>query len=395
MDTDTSHHEDLIRIRTEDGTLKYLEINLYSNFDENGNLISRYGLFNDVTQYSKKSMTKPVDFLLQGFKNSKKLALLIEPLNPKHFEFSEGYYYFINKNPKDYVHSLDVINNIVEEETKEQILRLVEGELDRIDETFTYNVDGDENNQKICELYIERFEFSKKNHSLGFLADITDEMNKQRELRESNEHQIVLIKEVHHRVKNNLQILNSFLNLERRVYSNEPEVIIDHMQARLTSLALLHEKTYNTQDFKNINLNEFMQDQDNQIRDLISMNDSVEFESKVDEDLNLTIEVITPLLLIIDELTMNALQHAFPDKTITNKKITKIITRIDEDTAQMTFKDNGVGIEDPKNISKNLGCTIIKSLTKQLDGKIELVEYRNGTEYKLTFPLKMVHTIHG
>ena len=96
-------------------------------------------------------MTKPVDFLLQGFKNSKKLALLIEPLNPKHFEFSEGFYYFINKNPKDYVHSRDVINNIVEDETKKQIIRLVEGELDRIDETFTYNVNGDENNQKIVK----------------------------------------------------------------------------------------------------------------------------------------------------------------------------------------------------------------------------------------------------
>jgi two-component sensor histidine kinase len=204
----------------------------------------------------------------------------------------------------------------------------------------------------------------------------------------------MLIKEVHHRVKNNLQILNSFLNLEKRVYNNEPDVIIEHMQTRLTSLALLHEKTYNTQDFKNINLNDFMQDQDNQIKNLVSMNDSVEFESIIDEDLNLTIEVITPLLLIIDELIMNALKHAFPDETIKNKKITKIITKIDENTLQMTFKDNGVGIDNPKNISKNLGCTIIKSLTKQLDGEIKLVEYRNGTEYKLTFPIKMAHTIH-
>ena len=131
-----------------------------------------------------------------------------------------------------------------------------------------------------------------------------------------------------------------------------------------------------------------------QIKNLVSMNDSVEFESIIDEDLNLTIEVITPLLLIIDELIMNALKHAFPDETIKNKKITKIITKIDENTLQMTFKDNGVGIDNPKNISKNLGCTIIKSLTRQLDGEIKLVEYRNGTEYKLTFPIKMAHTIH-
>lgn len=395
MDTDTSHHEDIIRIRTEDGVLKYLEINLYSNFDEEGNLISRYGLFNDITTYSKQSAIKPVDFLLQGFKNSKKLALLIEPLNFKHFEFSEGYYYFIDQDPSEYVHSLDLINNIVEDETKKQIIRLVDGEINRIDETFRYNVGGDESNQKICELYIERFEFSNSNHSLGFLADITDEKNKQLELQDANEHKAVLIKEVHHRVKNNLQVLNSFLNLERRAYKDKPEVIIDHMQSRLTSLALLHEKTYNTHDFKNINLNDFIQDQDSQIRNLVGMKNGVEFESEVDNDLNLTIEVITPLLLIIDELNMNAIKHAFPDKTVPDKKIIKKIVKIDENTAELTFKDNGVGIEDPKKIKKNLGCIIIQNLTKQLDGKIQLVEHKNGTEYKLVFPIHMQHTIHG
>lgn len=394
MDTDVGYHEDIIRIKTHDGTLKYIEINLYSNFDEEGNLISRYGLMNDITQYSETS-TRPVDYLLNGFKNSKKLALLVEPLNPKHYEFSEGFYYFIDENPNDYVHSQKVIDNIVEDKTKKQIMDLINGKVDKIDETFTYNVGGDENNQKISELYIERFQFGHSNHSIGFLADITEERKKQLELRDANEHQIILIKEVHHRVKNNLQVLNSFLNLEKRVYRDDPELIIDHMQARLTSLALLHEKTYNTRDFKNINLNDFIADHDYQLKTLAGMNNDIEFKSDVDEDLSLTIEVITPLLLIIDELSMNAIKHAFPDKTMLNKRITKTITKIDEDNAELIFKDNGVGIEDPKKITKNLGCEIIKNLTKQLNGEIKLTEHRNGTEYSLIFPVKMKHTIHG
>ena len=395
MDTDTTHHEDIIRIKTADGVLKFLEINLYSNFDDEGNLISRYGLINDITKHSEESTVKPVDFLLNGFKHSKKLALLIEPLNSKHFEFSEGFYNLVEKDPHDYIHSLEIIHNIVENETKDRILQLDKGELDEIDETFTYNVNGDENNQKICELYIERFEFGDSTHSIGFLADITEERSKQMELREANEHQTVLIKEVHHRVKNNLQILNSFLNLEKRAYKGKPEVIIDHMQARLTSLALLHEKTYNTQDFKNINLKDFINDQDNQLQNLISLKDNIEFESEVDEDLHLTIEVITPLLLIMDELSMNSIKHAFPDKTAPNKKISKTVTKLDDDTAQLIFRDNGTGIEDPKAITKNLGCEIIKNLTKQLDGKIELIEHENGTAYRLVFPINMKHTIHG
>ena len=148
MDTDVGYHEDIIRIKTHDGTLKYIEINLYSNFDEEGNLISRYGLMNDITKYSETS-ARPVDFLLNGFKNSKKLALLIEPLNSKQYEFSEGFYYFIDEDPNNYVHSKKVIDDIVEDETKKQIMDLINGKVNKIDETFTYYVGGDENNQKI------------------------------------------------------------------------------------------------------------------------------------------------------------------------------------------------------------------------------------------------------
>ena len=395
MDNGRSNYESVVRIRALDGTLKYIEINLYSKFDEHGDLLNRYGLIKDVSTDSDRKMTRPVDFLLKGFKNNKKLALLIEPLNTKQYEFSQGFYHLIEQTPDEYHHSRAVIQNIVEEDVINNIILLADGQINELEETFTYNVNGDENNQKMCEIYIERFEFGQEPHSIGFLTDVTEERTKQLELMEANEHQKVLIKEVHHRVKNNLQVLNSFLNLEKRAYKNKPNIIIDHMQSRLSSLAILHEKTYNTTDFKNINLKEFIEDQDSQLRGLIGLRDGIEFESDVDGDLVLTIEVITPLLLVIDELTMNAIKHAFPDKSMPNKKIFKKIHKIDNENAQLILKDNGVGIEDPQKITKNLGCEIIKNLTRQLDGHIELVQHENGTGYKLTFPLTMEHTIEG
>ena len=224
--------------------------------------------------------------------------MLIEPLNPKQYEFSKGFYHLIEEDPEDYSHSRAVIQNIVEEDVINNIIQLIDGQINELEETFTYNVKGNENNQKICEIYLERFEFGSDTHSIGFLTDVTEERTKQLELMEANEHQNVLIKEVHHRVKNNLQVLNSFLNLEKRAYKDKPSIIIDHMQSRLSSLAILHEKTYNTTDFKNINLKEYIEDQDGQLRSLIGLRDGIEFESEVDEDLVLTIEVITPLLNI-------------------------------------------------------------------------------------------------
>ena len=395
MDHGRTNYETILRIRTDDGILKYIEVNIYSKFDENGHLLSRYGLFKDVSTDSTRKMTRPVDFLLKGFKNSKKLALLIDPLSTKHYEFSEGFFYLIEEDPETYHHSRKIIENIVEEDIHCKLKQLVNGEIEELSEKVTYNVHGDENHQKIAVMYIERFEFGETTHSIGFITDITEDRKKQEELMEANEHQTILIKEVHHRVKNNLQVLNSFLNLEKRAYKDKPEIIIDHMQSRLSSLAILHEKTYNTTDFKNINLKDYITDQDSQLRSLIGLRDGIEFESEVDETLNLTIEVITPLLLVIDELTMNAIKHAFPDKTVPNKKITKKITKIDDNYAELLLQDNGVGIEDPKSVTKNLGCEIIKNLTKQLDGKIELFQHTNGTGYRLTFPINMEHTIEG
>ncbi|WP_296785572.1 histidine kinase dimerization/phosphoacceptor domain -containing protein [uncultured Methanobrevibacter sp.] len=393
LDHGRLNYDTIIRIKTEEGTLKYIEANLYSKFDEEGNLLSRYGLFKDVSTDSTRKVTRPVDFLLKGFKNSKKLALLIDPLSIKHYEFSGGFYDFIEEEPETYRHSTSIIENIAEKRVRNKIKEIMNGEKGELIEKATYYVHGDKNNKKIAEIYLERFEYGETSHSIGFITDITEESKKQQELIESYEHQSILIKEVHHRVKNNLQVLNSFLNLEKRAYKDQPGIIIDHMQSRLSSLAILHEKTYNTSDFKNINLKEYIVDQDSQLRSLIGMRDGIEFESEVDEDLNLTIEVITPLLLVIDELTMNAIKHAFPDKSVPNKKIIKKITRLDDNTAQLIHKDNGVGIADPSSITKNLGCEIIKNLTKQLDGKIELFQKDNGVGYRLTFPISMEHTI--
>ena len=387
MSPETDTYENIIRIKTRDGQIKYLDTYLYSKFDENGNELSHYGLFKDVSLDSHKHKTRPVDFMLNGFKHNKRLSLLIEPLS-RRYEFSEGFYEIIEVPNSEYVHSRDILDNIVEEDIKEKLLQLFDGEIDEVNEILTYKVNGDENNIKICELFIERFKYGNNEHSIGFLTDITIIKKKQQELQESNANKNILIKEVHHRVKNNLQVLNSFLNLERRAYKNNPNQILDNMQARLASLALLHEKTYNTTDFLNINLKNYIEDQDKTLQGLFSAK-SINFKSEIDENIHLSIEIITPLLLIVDELTMNAIKHAFPDPDMEDKTITKKIVFIDENTCEFILKDNGIGIEDPeKLINHNLGWEIIKSLTKQLDGSIEIMDTDVGTEFRIIFPTK-------
>lgn len=386
----TAQFEEVIRIKTKDGILKTIEINICSYFDESG-IIIRQGIMNDVSQYSPE-LTKPVDFIVDGFKNSTKLALLIEPLNPKQYKFSKGFYRLIETDYDDFVYSRDLLENIVEKDILKKIIRFLDGEFDKIDETVTYNVHGNPENQKIIDFYMERFEYGNNIHSLGFLTDITEDRNKQKLLIKSNNNRLILIKELHHRVKNNLQILNSFLNLEKRAYIHDSDLVIKHMQKRLSSLALLHENNYKSEDFENINLKKYLNDYDIQTETVIAPN-HINFDTDVDEDLNLTIEVITPLLLIIDEITMNTIKHAFPDKTSSNNKITKTIRKIDDDHAELIFKDNGSGNNDPSDTNINLSCEIVKTLTKQLGGSISQIDQEKGTAYKIIFPIRMEHTI--
>ena len=388
---EASQSDEIIRIVDAEGILKVIEVTVYSYFNDDDVFICR-GWINVLTQRHNES-SEPIDFLLDGSKSSMKFAWLIEPLNRKLYSFSKGFYNLIEKDHDEYNHSREILNNIVEKEVVNELKKLADGDITKVDETLSYKVDGNPQNVKIVNLYIERFEYNNNVHSLGFLTDVTEETQKKEQLIESNERQLVLIKELHHRVKNNLQILNSFLNLEKRAYKDNPDVIIEHMQTRLTSLALLHEKTYNSDDFKNINLNECLGDQDINTKRLLYSPMEIEFKTSVDETINLSIEVITPLLLIIDELTMIAIRNAFPDND-TPKQIAKKVTKLDDDTALLTFEEIGIRIKDSKDITDTIGCEIIKSLTKQIDGTIKSIKNENGTTYELVFPCEMKHTIN-
>lgn len=392
MSPETDTYENIIRIKTPGGHIKYLDTYLYSKFDENGEEISHYGLFKDISVDSHKHMTRPVDFMLNGFNHNSKLSLLVEPLS-KRYEFSEGFYKMIETPKEDYIHNMDVLNNIIEDEPKKELKRLIAGEIKEVNTVFTYKVNGDEDNMKICELFIERFSYGNKDHSIGFLTDITLSRRKQQELIKSNATKNILIKEVHHRVKNNLQVLSSFLNLERRAYGDNPNRILDNMQARLSSLALLHEKTYNTEDFININLEDYMRDQDSTLHMLFGAK-NINFTSEVDPEIHLSIDVITPLLLIVDELTMNAIKHAFPDPDMPDKTISKKIEFVDEHICELILRDNGVGLKDPDAlINHNLGWEIINNLTRQINGELEILDCEVGTGFKILFPVNLEHTI--
>ncbi len=195
----------------------------------------------------------------------------------------------------------------------------------------------------------------------------------------------VLLKEVHHRVKNNMQIISSILNLQSN-YSSDKDVsnILRDSQSRIRSMALIHEKLYSTHDFSRISFDQYLQDLTYTLIStykVSNMNPDVEFNlSRV----YLSIDQAIPCGLIVNELVANALKYAFSG--IPKPTITLELKQEDDRLVNISISDNGVGMPEDVDIknSKSLGLQLVETLTDQLGGTLE-IELTEGTRFSIKF----------
>jgi two-component sensor histidine kinase len=192
----------------------------------------------------------------------------------------------------------------------------------------------------------------------------------------------LLLREIHHRVKNNLQIIISLLNLQSRYITDEKTLAaIRESQNRVKAMALVHEKLYQSADIARINLDDYVQFLGNSLFQFYGMRGKgIVFTTTIPE-ISLDINTAIPIGLIINELVSNSLKYAFP-----NGKRGEISIGIKREDHRVTilFKDTGTGIPadfDWRN-AKSLGLRLVVSLVEQLFGTIEL-DRAEGTAYTI------------
>lgn len=194
----------------------------------------------------------------------------------------------------------------------------------------------------------------------------------------------ILLKEIHHRVKNNMQIISSLLNLQSKSINDEKIMhLFKESQNRVKSMALIHEKLYAESNFAKIDISSYIWSLANYLfRNFSDLSENIKLEINT-EKIMLDIDSAIPCGLIINELVTNSIKYAFPDKT--SGKIT-ISFKQQKNHNILTIKDNGIGIPaeiDINNIS-TLGYDLVNALTDQLHGSLEL-NRSAGTEVKITF----------
>lgn len=195
----------------------------------------------------------------------------------------------------------------------------------------------------------------------------------------------VLLNEVHHRVKNNLQVISSILNLQS-TYVTDPNTqdVLRESQSRIKSMAFIHESLYQTKDFSGIKFSDYIINLSNSlVHAYISTGEPVKLNLTI-EDVFLNLDQAVPCGLILNELVSNALKYAFLNTT---KRIINIGLRKIGNDVEIKVSDSGSGL--PEDIdyrnTKTLGLQLVITLVDQLNGKIKL-DNTKGASYTITFP---------
>lgn len=368
---------------SKDGSRLDLSFTGRVTYDENGNFKQTHFIFQDITKQLKveKALKESENYYKTIFENRGAASIIIEEddtisLINSAFEDLCGYskeevegkmawYQFVSD--KD----LDLMKDY-------RSLRLEDP--NSVPNNYEFELVDRDGKVKNILITVSMIPGTRK--SLMSLMNITKLKDTENELKNSLKEKDLLLKEVHHRVKNNMQIISSLLSLQSSYIEDEKvRTLFQESQNRIRSMAMVHEKLYKSENMSKIDFKQYMSD----LVDSLSYNHRIHPDNvkKKMETVLFDVETAIPCGLIINELVTNTFKHAFPDGNI--GEITVELYK-KKDTVFMKVSDNGIGFPediDFKN-TKSLGLKLVNSLVMQLDGEIQL-DTTNGTLFTVSF----------
>ncbi|MCX6565029.1 MAG: PAS domain S-box protein [Candidatus Aminicenantes bacterium] len=279
-------------------------------------------------------------------------------------------------NVHDHYVETDARSKIVEALKAEDEIRNWEFRLRRKDGTVFH---------ALANATIVRDESGQIDHIEGMLTDISDLVQSKAALQSALREKETLLKEIYHRVKNNMQVVSSLLNLQSR-YLHDPKAItaFQDSQNRIRSMSMIHEILYRSDSLSRVDFADYIR---NLAQSLIGSQAKYpgRIELQMDaESVNFDLKTAIPLGLIINELVSNALKHAFPkDRKGT---ITIGLHHLAKDEYLLSVRDDGVGLPGDVELgqSKSMGLQLVETLTDQLDGRLHLGP-PPGADFRISF----------
>jgi two-component sensor histidine kinase len=196
----------------------------------------------------------------------------------------------------------------------------------------------------------------------------------------------VLLKEIHHRVKNNLQVISSLINMQvRQLEDAGSRSALEECQTRVQAIALIHEKLYQSKDYSRVPFSEYARGLSANVFDALGVSkDTIALQLEI-EELSLTVDKAIPCGLVLNELITNSLKHAFPKGR--RGTVSVGLSRGTDGHALLTVRDDGTGMPPHVDHSASLGMTLVLMLVEQLGGTID-IRSQAGTEMRVRFPME-------
>jgi PAS domain S-box-containing protein len=219
------------------------------------------------------------------------------------------------------------------------------------------------------------------------LRDISEQKRLEAERARAHAEREVLLKEIHHRVKNNLQVISSLFYLQsQRTEQEAVRRLLDESRGRIQSIALIHEKLYQSEHLAWIDFGSYLKDLTNSLTGIASAQAPQVKVHVQAENIFLDIDRATPCALIVNELVSNAMKHAFPGGRPGEVRIG--VCPVGSNLLQLEVSDTGIGFPEALDFTATttLGMQLVVSLTKQLRGTVEL-RREGGTAFRIQFPL--------
>lgn len=376
-----------IKIKTKTGTIKDLRVNNFPMkvFDE---IVGVFGIAEDITE-SKKAKEDLK-------KSEQKWQHLVED-NPQPVQVTiDGEIVFINEaGAKLYGAEKpeEIIGRSIFEFSHPDFLEMAryrKGRIEKglpVEDVYEHKITLLDGETRFVEINSIPINFQGEEAIQTVLYDVTDRKKKESIIEASLVEKEVLLKEIHHRVKNNMAVISGLLELQSMSTDDSSlQELLKESQLRIYSMAMIHEKLYQTETFSDIEFGDYVKQLVQTITDTIDVSNK---EIEVSYDLGparLNINQAIPAALILNEAVVNSFKHAFSDL---DKGQIDISVVQDESRTKLRVEDNGVGLPDEFELDKqqSLGITLIQTLSRQLNGDVLIANSSdgNGTCVELSF----------
>jgi PAS domain S-box-containing protein len=393
--TNKTPYECIHRVLRPDGDIRTVLERSEDIVDESGKTIHSMGMTLDITELkeveaklaiSERKFRELAEFLPEALFEADTRGM-VTYANNKAFEIT-GY------SPEDLNAGLDCIGMVIPEDRERatsNFQKSLQGK--RIGGTEYTMAKKDGSLFPVMIITSCIIEDGKSIGIRGVISDISRNKKYEKQILNSLKEKEILLKEVHHRVKNNMAVISSLLGLQAEYIDDKKYLdMFNESNSRIRSMALVHEKLYKSEDFSHIDVRDYIETLAQSIKSTFAGDADISSMIEV-EDVQLDIDVLIPCGLIINEILTNAYKYAFNNHE--SPEINISIFKADKENVQISISDNGKGFPEGFDLSKSrgLGLKLVNILVKQINGKFD-VKSTQGVAFTITFPAEIEHARH-